>query len=101
MPALTDIALDAMGSDDAPEPEIRGAILACLLFVAGTAVTHAKASGCIWAKHPAMTAADALVQDDAATTSLIAALQAARPDRVVLRDNDRRRAMYPSQSSRL
>lgn len=26
---LTDIALDAMGSDKAPEPEIRGAILAC------------------------------------------------------------------------
>ena len=69
--------------------------------VAATAVRHAKASGCIWAKHPAMTAADALVQDDAATTSLIAALQAARPDRVVLRDNDRGRAIYPSQSSRL
>jgi glycerol-3-phosphate acyltransferase PlsX len=27
--ALTDIVLDAMGSDKAPEPEIRGAILAC------------------------------------------------------------------------
>src|SRR5579863_3919067 len=27
--ALIDIALDAMGSDKAPEPEIRGAILAC------------------------------------------------------------------------
>src|ERR1700691_2737125 len=26
---LTDIALDAMGSDKAPEPEIKGAILAC------------------------------------------------------------------------
>src|SRR5208283_1141912 len=26
---LTDIALDAVGSDKAPEPEIRGAILAC------------------------------------------------------------------------
>ena len=26
---LTDIVLDAMGSDKAPEPEIRGAILAC------------------------------------------------------------------------
>ncbi|HKR26658.1 MAG TPA: hypothetical protein VJS11_04355, partial [Acidobacteriaceae bacterium] len=26
---LIDIALDAMGSDKAPEPEIRGAILAC------------------------------------------------------------------------
>ncbi len=26
---LTDIALDAMGADKAPEPEIRGAILAC------------------------------------------------------------------------
>ena len=29
MPQLIDIALDAMGSDKAPEPEIRGAILAC------------------------------------------------------------------------
>jgi phosphate acyltransferase len=29
---LTDIALDAMGSDKAPEPEIRGAILACRNF---------------------------------------------------------------------
>jgi glycerol-3-phosphate acyltransferase PlsX len=28
-PVLTDIVLDAMGSDKAPEPEIRGAILAC------------------------------------------------------------------------
>ena len=27
--ALTDIVLDAMGSDKAPEPELRGAILAC------------------------------------------------------------------------
>ena len=26
---LTDIALDAVGTDKAPEPEIRGAILAC------------------------------------------------------------------------
>src|SRR6202012_3799788 len=26
---LTDIALDAMGSDKSPEPEIKGAILAC------------------------------------------------------------------------
>src|ERR1700727_1127162 len=26
---LTDIALDAMGSDKAPDPEIKGAILAC------------------------------------------------------------------------
>ena len=26
---LTHIALDAMGSDKAPDPEIRGAILAC------------------------------------------------------------------------
>ncbi len=26
---LIDIALDAVGSDKAPEPEIRGAILAC------------------------------------------------------------------------
>ena len=26
---LTDIALDAMGSDKSPEPELRGAILAC------------------------------------------------------------------------
>ena len=26
---LTDIALDAMGSDKAPDPEIRGAIQAC------------------------------------------------------------------------
>jgi len=26
---LIDIALDAFGSDKAPEPEIRGAILAC------------------------------------------------------------------------
>ncbi|MHB1745765.1 MAG: phosphate acyltransferase PlsX, partial [Acidobacteriaceae bacterium] len=26
---LIDIALDAMGSDKSPEPEIRGAILAC------------------------------------------------------------------------
>ena len=26
---LTDIALDAVGSDKAPQPEIRGAILAC------------------------------------------------------------------------
>ena len=32
MPALTDIALDAMGSDEAPGPEIRGAILACRAF---------------------------------------------------------------------
>jgi phosphate acyltransferase len=29
---LTDIALDAMGSDKAPEPEVRGAILACRNF---------------------------------------------------------------------
>ena len=29
---LTDIALDAVGSDKAPEPEIRGAILACREF---------------------------------------------------------------------
>ncbi|MES2220210.1 MAG: phosphate acyltransferase PlsX [Acidobacteriota bacterium] len=29
---LTDIALDAMGSDKSPEPEIRGAILACRLL---------------------------------------------------------------------
>jgi len=29
VPKLTDIALDAMGSDKAPEPEIKGAILAC------------------------------------------------------------------------
>ena len=29
MPTLTDIALDAMGSDKAPDPEIKGAILAC------------------------------------------------------------------------
>ena len=29
---LTDIALDAMGSDKAPDPEIRGAILACRHF---------------------------------------------------------------------
>ncbi|MGA3223889.1 MAG: phosphate acyltransferase PlsX [Acidobacteriaceae bacterium] len=29
MPTLTDIALDAMGSDKAPDPEIRGAIQAC------------------------------------------------------------------------
>ncbi len=29
MTSLTDIALDAMGSDKAPEPEIRGAIQAC------------------------------------------------------------------------
>jgi glycerol-3-phosphate acyltransferase PlsX len=29
---LTDIALDAMGSDKSPEPEIRGAILACRTF---------------------------------------------------------------------
>ncbi len=29
MPRLTDIALDGMGSDTAPDPEIRGAILAC------------------------------------------------------------------------
>jgi glycerol-3-phosphate acyltransferase PlsX len=29
VPQLLDIALDAMGSDKAPEPEIRGAILAC------------------------------------------------------------------------
>ena len=29
MPILTDIALDAMGSDKAPEPEIKGAIQAC------------------------------------------------------------------------
>ena len=29
MPILTDIALDAMGSDRAPEPEIKGAIEAC------------------------------------------------------------------------
>ena len=32
MPPLTDIALDAMGSDLAPGPEIRGAILACRAF---------------------------------------------------------------------
>jgi glycerol-3-phosphate acyltransferase PlsX len=32
VPSLTDIALDAMGSDHAPEPEIRGAILACRAF---------------------------------------------------------------------
>jgi glycerol-3-phosphate acyltransferase PlsX len=30
--SLTDIALDAMGSDDAPEAEIRGAILACRAY---------------------------------------------------------------------
>jgi glycerol-3-phosphate acyltransferase PlsX len=29
VPTLTDIALDAMGSDKAPDPEIRGAIQAC------------------------------------------------------------------------
>jgi glycerol-3-phosphate acyltransferase PlsX len=29
---LTDIAVDAMGSDHSPEPEIRGAILACRAF---------------------------------------------------------------------
>ncbi len=29
MPELTDIAVDAMGSDKAPDPEIKGAILAC------------------------------------------------------------------------
>src|ERR1700743_1257871 len=29
VPTLTDIALDAMGSDKAPEPEIKGAIQAC------------------------------------------------------------------------
>ena len=29
MAKLTDIALDAMGSDKAPDPEIKGAILAC------------------------------------------------------------------------
>ena len=29
MPKLTDVALDAMGSDKAPDPEIKGAILAC------------------------------------------------------------------------
>jgi fatty acid/phospholipid biosynthesis enzyme len=29
VPPLLDIALDAMGSDKAPDPEIRGAILAC------------------------------------------------------------------------
>ncbi len=29
MPELTDIALDAMGSDKAPDPEVKGAILAC------------------------------------------------------------------------
>src|SRR6202046_2241170 len=29
VPMLTDIALDAMGSDKAPDPEIRGAIQAC------------------------------------------------------------------------
>ena len=29
MPELLDIALDAMGSDKSPDPEIRGAILAC------------------------------------------------------------------------
>ena len=29
MPTLTDIALDAMGSDKAPDPEIKGAIHAC------------------------------------------------------------------------
>ena len=32
MAELTDIALDAMGSDDAPGPEIRGAILACRAY---------------------------------------------------------------------
>jgi glycerol-3-phosphate acyltransferase PlsX len=30
--SLTDIAVDAMGSDNAPEPEIRGAILACRAY---------------------------------------------------------------------
>src|ERR1700679_871660 len=29
VPMLTDIALDAMGSDRAPDPEIKGAIQAC------------------------------------------------------------------------
>ena len=29
---LTDIALDAMGSDRSPEPELRGAIAACRLL---------------------------------------------------------------------
>jgi glycerol-3-phosphate acyltransferase PlsX len=29
VPTLTDIALDAMGSDKAPDPEIKGAIQAC------------------------------------------------------------------------
>src|SRR6202161_2572427 len=29
---LTDIVLDAVGSDKAPEPEVRGAILACRAF---------------------------------------------------------------------
>ncbi len=29
---LTDIVLDAMGSDKAPDPEIRGAIQACRSF---------------------------------------------------------------------
>jgi phosphate acyltransferase len=32
VPPLTDIALDAMGSDHAPGPEIRGALLACRAF---------------------------------------------------------------------
>jgi glycerol-3-phosphate acyltransferase PlsX len=32
VPQLTDIALDGMGSDTAPDPEIRGAILACRAF---------------------------------------------------------------------
>ena len=32
MASLTDIALDAMGSDKAPDPEIKGAILACRLL---------------------------------------------------------------------
>lgn len=32
MPQLTDIALDGMGSDTAPDPEIRGAILACRAY---------------------------------------------------------------------
>jgi len=32
VPELTDIALDAMGSDQAPGPEIRGALLACRAY---------------------------------------------------------------------
>ena len=40
---LIDIALDAVGSDKAPEPEIRGAILACSGFACARTLDRAGA----------------------------------------------------------